>query len=179
MTGPTSESASPISRLAFVTDEGRALNAAVGREVRRAIHEGGSNVRAVAERAGLSYRSVIRYMSGERPMPVPVLLALTNASRADLGELVRRLEEEIYPDLTPPPADASQHERQPPPRDGGVGIADGDSTVLRQAQLRLDQRLRALGVRSLAARSIGPIDADELTAIGDVVQEIVTELRPG
>jgi hypothetical protein len=166
-----------------VTDEARVVNAVVGRHVRRAINETGCNLRAAAERAGLSYRSVLRYMSGERDMPVPVLLALVEASSADLTDLMRQLEADLHPNLTPPastvaPAETAQ--RAPIARQASsVAGEDVESavTALHSAQLELDRRMQELGVTRLAARSIGPIDATELLAIADVVQEIVQELR--
>ena len=163
-----------------MTDEAHAVNAAVGRHVRRAIQDSGSNLRAAAERAGLSYRSVLRYISGERDMPVPVLLALVDASDADLTELMHQLDAELRPDRPPdgpPPGDRTRHARA-----NTAGSADGPAvgaamTTLQRAQMQLDQRMRELGVTHLAARSIGPIEASELLAIADVVQEIVQELR--
>ena len=163
-----------------MTDEARALNAAVGRHVRQAIQDAGSNLSVAADRAGIPYRTVLRYMSGERDMPVPVLLALVEASHADLPALMRRLQDEIRPDVPPPTGNALTVE----PRQSGPATDRGSSTaveadpVLRRAQVELDRRLRTLGVTHLAARSVGTIGAAELAAIGDVVQEIVTELRP-
>lgn len=163
-----------------MTDDVHAVNAAIGRHVRRAIQDSGSNLRASAERAGLSYRSVLRYVSGERDMPVPVLLALVDASNADLTELMHQLDAELRPNRPPDgsptgsragPPHASVDERVASPAVEAAGA------VLHRAQLQLDQRMRELGVTHLAARSIGPIDARELLAIADVVQEIVQELR--
>ncbi|MCJ1709408.1 MULTISPECIES: helix-turn-helix transcriptional regulator [Microbacteriaceae] len=67
------------------------VNAAIGEAVKSAIYEAGFNVKAAAERAGLPYRTVLRYIKGERDMPVPVLLALVHATNADLDALVKQL----------------------------------------------------------------------------------------
>ncbi len=166
-----------------MTDQARVVNAVVGRHVRRAINETGSNLRAAAERAGLSYRSVLRYVSGERVMPVPVLLALVEASSADLADLMRQVEADLHPNLTPPASTvgpAETGEQAPIARDAApfAGEDAGSAvTALHRTQLELDRRMQELGVTRLAARSIGPIDATELLAIADVVQEIVQELR--
>lgn len=154
-----------------MTDEARALNTTVGRHVRRAILESGSNLRATASRAGLSYRSVLRYISGERDMPVPVLLALVAASDADLIALMTRLQADTHPD--PTRQQAGTNPLQVPSTDS----AGAGSPARIRAQLHLNQRMESLGVTRLAARSIGPIDTDELLAIADVVQEIVLEFR--
>jgi len=67
------------------------VNAAIGEAVKSAIYDAGFNVKAASERAGLPYRTVLRYIKGERDMPVPVLLALVHATNADLDALVKQL----------------------------------------------------------------------------------------
>lgn len=67
------------------------VNAVIGEAVKSAILNTGSTVKAAAERAGLPYRTVLRYIKGERDMPVPVLLALVHATNADLDALVKQL----------------------------------------------------------------------------------------
>ena len=68
------------------------INAEIGEEVKTALSAVGFTVRAASEAAGLNYRSVLRYVKGERDMPVIVLLALVQASGADLAPLAERLQ---------------------------------------------------------------------------------------
>lgn len=85
--------------------------AAVGEEVKKALRAAGFTVSAAAALAGLNYRTTARYISGERDMPVSVLLALMSAADADLVDLATRLQSRTDRDLAESSTQAAPAER--------------------------------------------------------------------
>jgi transcriptional regulator with XRE-family HTH domain len=77
-----------------VDDNSTGGNVSIGAEVKDAILAAGFTVKSASERAHLNYRTVARYISGERDMPVSVLLALMSAIDVDFVELAIRLQKQ-------------------------------------------------------------------------------------
>lgn len=119
------------------------VNAAIGEAVKSAIYDAGFNVKAAAERAGLPYRTVLRYIKGERDMPVPVLLALVHATDADLDALVKQLRGRIaFKELVGYVVD-------------GTATTNEESSALRPAELarRLSLVFNSRGLDATSSRT--------------------------
>lgn len=84
------------TRLHLVDRDAIGDRAAVGEEVKKALRAAGFTVSAAAALAGLNYRTTARYISGERDMPMSVLLALMSAANADLVDLATRLQNRTH-----------------------------------------------------------------------------------
>ncbi|RFA06765.1 hypothetical protein B7R21_18500 [Subtercola boreus] len=144
-------------------------SAAIGDEVRKSLSAAGFTVKAASERAGLSYRTVLRYVKGERDMPVSVLLALMRASGADLVDLAGRLQPLIMAKQSSPASG--------PGLSSSAVLPDVGSAVLVKAGQHFEREMRELGIQSVSLHAVGTVEHDELRGAAAVIAEIVKELR--
>ncbi|WP_147304085.1 helix-turn-helix domain-containing protein [Subtercola boreus] len=145
-------------------------NAAIGDEVRRSLSAAGFTVKAASERAGLSYRTVLRYIKGERDMPLSVLLALMNASGADLVDLARRLQPRVIPEQSSFPGTSSSEPT-------GSSGSDTEAAAAGEERVVFESKMRGLGIQGVSVHAAGPLEQTELSGAAAVIAEIVTELR--
>jgi hypothetical protein len=68
---------------------------AVGAQMKAEIFGAGLNIKTASNKTGINYRTLIRYIDGERNIPVPVVYQIADAVGLDARTIVERAEERL------------------------------------------------------------------------------------
>jgi len=72
-----------------------AYNAAVGAQMKAEIYGAGLNIKTASGKTGINYRTLIRYIDGERNIPIPVVFQIADATGLDARTIVGRAQERL------------------------------------------------------------------------------------
>lgn len=74
-------------------NSGDSFNTAVGHQIRAEFSGAGFNMKSFAEHAGINYKTLDRYIKGERPIPMTALFEIADALGLSAQTLIARATE--------------------------------------------------------------------------------------
>ncbi|PPG67575.1 hypothetical protein C5C31_09240 [Rathayibacter rathayi] len=157
------------------TELGRRLNLLVAYLADSSSAAGLRQVRPALSRSGLtlSFDEWEHLLHGDGPVDSPSLAAIADGLGVPTGYLTRldeSLAKRVESDLL----------RARTSRQAGAAPAQPDDHALLemvQARLAFDEQMKKLGVEHVAARTLGPLEPDELAGIASAISRILAELR--